>query len=100
MYILTHEFSNLPVYHTFQFLLKSKSINFKYTWLILEYIMINRNDSCLEYLENCYYVLSRQFLVNWFTKNIMAAYINDKELVWEENNSRYSLCDNLNAELP
>lgn len=30
----------------------------------------------------------------------MAAYINDKELVWEENNSRYSLCDNLNAELP
>lgn len=59
MYILTHEFSNLPFYHTFQFLLKSKSINFKYTWLILEYIMTNRNDLCLEYLENCYYFLSR-----------------------------------------
>lgn len=42
----------LTFYHIFRFLLKSKSINLKYTWLILEYIMINRNDLCLEYLEN------------------------------------------------
>lgn len=47
----------LAFYHIFRFLLKSKSINLKYTWLILEYIMVNweyimikRNDLCLEYL--------------------------------------------------